>query len=313
MCRDAPSPPCNAGPVSVRTAYLAAEGFVQELEYELGAVELRHGRLLIAAGPPRPAAWAANVWVDPRGIAIVSISDAATKLRAIQRNWAVYAPRLYRRATLIQEQLPKVSAKALAFGTPPPAAPLGSWTLLDAETMLAAAQCTSPFPNGEIGFVEDRIGPPSRAYLKLWEALTLIGRLPEPGERCFDLGSSPGGWSWALQQLGAHVISVDTAPLAPEIALLPGIEHRRESAFALDPHMIGPVHWLFSDIACYPLRLLALVERWLAAGTCRNFVCTIKFQGQPDHDTASRFAAIPGSQLRHLFHNKYELTWSKIE
>jgi len=24
-------------------------------------------------------------------------------------------------------------------------------------------------PNGEIRFVEDRIGPPSRAYLKLWE------------------------------------------------------------------------------------------------------------------------------------------------
>ena len=134
MCRDAPSPPCNAGPVSVRTAYLAAEGFVQELEYELGAVELRHGRLLIAAGPPRPAAWAANVWVDPRGIAIVSISDAATKLRAIQRNWAVYAPRLYRRATLIQEQLPKVSAKALAFGTPPPAAPL------------ARGPCSTPRP-----------------------------------------------------------------------------------------------------------------------------------------------------------------------
>ena len=69
----------------------------------------------------------------------------------------------------------------------------GSWTLLDPETMLAAAQCTSPFPNGEIGFVEDRIGPPSRAYLKLWEALTLIGSRPGPGERRVDLGSSPGG------------------------------------------------------------------------------------------------------------------------
>ena len=65
--------------------------------------------------------------------------------------------------------------------------------MLDPETMLAAAQCTSPFPNGEIGFVEDRIGPPSRAYLKLWEALTLIGSRPGPGERRVDLGSSPGG------------------------------------------------------------------------------------------------------------------------
>ena len=153
--------------------------------------------------------------------------------------------KLYRRATLIQEQLPKVSAKPLVFGMPPPTAPLGSWTLLDAETMLVATHCTSAFPNGEIRFVEDRSGPPSRAYLKLWEALTLIGRRPGPGEKCLDLGSSPGGWSWALQQLGAQVVSVDKAPLAPAVARLPGIEHRLDSAFALDPRAIGPVDWLF--------------------------------------------------------------------
>jgi 23S rRNA (cytidine2498-2'-O)-methyltransferase len=298
--------------VSLRTAYLAAEGFAEQLEYELGGAERRHGRLLIASGPARPAAWAANVWLDPQEIAIASISDAAAKLRAIQRNWAVYAPRLYRRAMLIQEQLPRVPARPLVFGTPPPVAPLGSWTLLDAGTLLTASRCTSPFPNGEIQFVEDRTGPPSRAYLKLWEALTLIGQCPGPGEICLDIGSSPGGWSWALQQMGAQVVSVDKAPLAPEIARLPGIEHRQESAFALDPRTFGPVDWVFSDVVCYPARLLALVERWLAAGTCRNFVCTIKFQGPTDHETARRFAANPGSQLRHLFHNKHELTWSKI-
>jgi 23S rRNA (cytidine2498-2'-O)-methyltransferase len=185
--------------------------------------------------------------------------------------------------------------------------------LLDAETMLVAPHCSSPFPNGEIHFVEDRSGPPSRAYLKLWEALTVIGCRPEPEERCLDLGSSPGGWSWAVQRMGADVVSVDKAPLAPEIARLPGIEHRLESAFALDPRTFGPVDWLFSDVVCYPARLLALIERWLAAATCRHFVCTLKFQGATDHDTARRFAAIPGSQLRHLFHNKHELTWIKIE
>src|SRR6266852_1458310 len=97
-------------------------------------------RLLIAAGPPRPAVWAANVWLGPQELAIASISDGAAKLRAIQRNWAVYAPYLHRRATLIQEQLPKVSSKPLVFGTPPPTAPLSSWSLLDARTMLAAAR-----------------------------------------------------------------------------------------------------------------------------------------------------------------------------
>ena len=296
--------------MSDHTAYLAAEGYTDELTHELGAVDRRHGRLLIAAGPPRQAAWPANVWLDPQEIKIASISDAAAQLRAMQRNWALYAARLHRRAALIQQQLPKVSAKPLVFGMAPPRAPLGSWTLLDAETIFAAPRCTSAFPNGEVGFVEDHSGPPSRAYLKLWEALTIIGRRPGPGERCLDLGSSPGGWSWALQRIGARVVSVDKAPLAPAVARLPGIDHRLDSAFALDPRTVGPVDWLFSDVVCYPARLLALVERWLAAGTCRNFVCTIKFQGETDHAAARRFAAIPGSQLRHLFHNKHVLTWT---
>jgi 23S rRNA (cytidine2498-2'-O)-methyltransferase len=298
--------------VSVRTAYLAAEGYADELAEELGSVDLSLGRLLITSRPQRPAAWAANVWLDPQEIPVASISGAAAKLRALQRNWAFYAPKLYRRASLIQERLPKVSTKPLVFGTPPPEAPLGSWTLLDAGTVLAAARCTSPFPNGEVHFVEDRTGPPSRAYLKLWEALTLVGCRPGPGERCLDLGSSPGGWSWALQQMGANVVSVDKAPLAPRIAHLPGIEHRLESAFAVDQRSLGRIDWFFSDIVCYPTRLLTLVERWLTAGTCRNFICSIKFQGKTDHEAARRFAAIPGSQLHHLFHNKHELTWIKM-
>ncbi len=298
--------------MTLRTAYLAAAGFEEELADELGTIERRHGRLLIAAGPPRPAAGAVNVWHDPQEIEIASIGTAASTLRALQRNWAVYAPVFHRRAVLIQEKLPKVSAKPLVFGTPPPAAPLGSWTLLDTGTLLAAPSCTSPFPHGEVRFVEDRDGPPSRAYLKLWEALTLIGRRPAPGEFCVDLGSSPGGWSWALAQMGVRVLSVDKAPLDPAVARLPGLEYRAESVFALDPCAVGPVDWLFCDVICYPERLLRLVERWLAAGTCRNFVCAVKFQGTTDHAVARRFAALPGSQLRHLYHNRHELTWSRV-
>jgi 23S rRNA (cytidine2498-2'-O)-methyltransferase len=298
--------------LTASTGYLAAEGYTDDLAMELGGVERVHGRLLVAAGPPRPAAWAANIWLEPVEINVASIGEAAAKLRAMQRNWASYAPRWHRRAVLIQQQLPKVSAKPLRFGEPPPTAPLGSWTLLDATTVLAAATCMSPFPNGEVHFVEDREGPPSRAYLKLWEALTVIGRRPGAGEVCVDLGSSPGGWSWVLQRLGAHVVSVDKAPLAPEILRLPGIAYREQSAFALDPAALGPVDWLFCDVVCYPARLFGLVERWLAAGTCRNLVCTLKFQGATDHEAVRRFAAIPGSQLRHLCHNKHELTWVRL-
>ena len=268
---------------------------------------------MLAEGPPRDVAWVANVWKDPQRIPIASIAEGARRLRALQRNWALYDWQLHRRAALIAERLPHVSAKPLVFPAAAPGAPLGSWTLIDAGTILASPDCSSPFANGEARFVEDREGPPNRAYLKLWEALTLIGRRPGPGHICLDLGSSPGGWSWVLQKLGARVVSVDKAPLAPAIAALPGIEFRRMSAFALDPAAFGPVDWLFCDVVCYPARLLALVRRWLALGQVANFVCTIKFQGETDMATARQFAAIPGSRLIHLHHNKHELTWVKLD
>lgn len=295
-----------------QTGYLAAAGFEAELREELGEIAAEHGRLFLADGPPRPAAWAQNLWLDPVEITVPSIAAAARGLRALQRNWALYDFTLHRRARLIAGKLPHVSAKPLVFPAAAPTAPLGGWTLAAPDRLIAAPATTSPFPNGEIAFVEDRQAPPNRAYLKLWEALTLLGRRPGPGERCLDLGASPGGWSWVLATLGARVVAVDKAPLDPRIFAMAGVEWRQGSAFALDPAEIGPVDWLFSDVVCYPARLLTLVERWLAAGTVRNFVCTLKFQGPTDHATANRFAAIPGSQLAHLFHNKHELTWMKL-
>jgi 23S rRNA (cytidine2498-2'-O)-methyltransferase len=291
------------------TGYLAPDGFLAELATELGgAVRATHGDLVLADGAERPVAWAANVWRDPRHIPIGSIGDAAKKLRAIQRNWALYSFAHHRRAALIAEKLPKVSAKPIVFGAPAPAAALGSWTLLAPDLVLASPACSSPFPNGEARFVEDRTAP-SRAYLKLWELFTRVGARPQPGELCLDLGSSPGGWTWVLQRLGARVISVDKAPLDARVAHLPGIEYRRASAFALDPSTVGAVDWLFCDVVCYPKRLLALVHKWRAAGTVARFVCTIKFQGATDFAIMQQFAAIPGSRLLHLHHNKHELTW----
>jgi len=298
------------------TAHLAAEGFEAQLREELRLLGVRiraeHGRLFLCEDATTKPAWAANTWFDAEDIAIASIGDAASKLRAIQRNWAMYAPVHARRATLIQERLPHVSAKPLAFPAEVPTAPLGSWTLLAPDRLLHAARCSSPFRHGEVAFVEDREGPPSRAYLKLWEALTRLDTRPGPGARCLDLGATPGGWTWVLASLGAEVLAIDKAPLDPKVAAMPGVGWRGESAFGLDPGSVGPVDWLFSDIICYPARLLALVRRWLEQGRVRNFVCTIKFQGETDHDTAAAFAAIPGSRLFHLHHNKHELTWALL-
>ena len=294
----------------IGAAYLAAQGLEGTLAEELTrrgvSIAAWHGLLALSLEPPVPAVWALDIWTAPREIEVPSVKQAADALRAMQRNWASYGVGHHRRMALITERLPPVTARPLVFPEAAPSAHLGGWTLLAPDRMLASPTKTSPFVNGECRFLEDRTGPPSRAYLKLWEACTHIGAWPVPGERCIDLGASPGGWTWAIARLGATVTAIDRADLDPRVAAMPGVTLRRESAFGLAPE---PVDWLFSDIIAYPDRLLALVKAWIAADAARRIVCTVKFQGATDHDAADAFAAIPGGTLMHLFHNKHELTF----
>ena len=303
--------------MTIRAAYLAAEGFARELEEELaraGQPAPRwHGLLALSEAPPIRSAWALECWTDPREAEAPSIKGTAGLLRGVQRNWALYAAAHHRRAALIEAALPPVKARPLVFPEPAPAGHLGAWTLLAPDRLLYSPTKTSPFVNGAVRFEEDREGPPSRAYLKLWEALTRIGRWPGPGETCLDLGAAPGGWSWALAQLGAQVTAVDKAQMDPAIAALPNVTVRTESAFGMEPEREPVTDWLFSDVICYPARLLGLVQRWMEAGKARNIVCTLKFQGETDHDTAAAFAAIPGGQLFHGAHNKHELMFCLLE
>ncbi|MCI0752253.1 SAM-dependent methyltransferase [Teichococcus vastitatis] len=303
--------------MTIRSAFRAHEGFERELEEELRragvAVASWHGPLALSEAPPVPAAWALDVWTDVREAEVPSIKGAANALRAIQRNWALEPVLHHRRAALIEAALPPVKARPLRFPEPAPSGHLGAWSLLAPDRMLFSPTKTSPFVQGQVRFAEDREGPPSRAYLKLWEALTRINRWPGPGEVSLDLGAAPGGWSWALAQLGGAVVAVDKAAMDPALAALPNLSIRTESAFGLEPEREAPVDWLFSDIICYPARLLGLVRRWMAAGRARNFVCTIKFQGETDHDTAAEFAAIPGAQLFHGAHNKHELMFCLLD
>lgn len=294
------------------TAYLAAEGYEAELDEELrraGAVVTQvHGRLRVSPSAPVHAAWAADTWWDVERLEVTSIKDAARQLRSRQRNWALYAPELRGRAELIAAELPHVAARPLELGELAPDAPLGGWTLLERDVVLAATTTASPFPLGVPQLVEDRRGPPSRAYLKLWEAFARSRRQPSAGERCLDLGAAPGGWTWLLARTGAEVLAVDKAPLDPAVAALGNVTWHQGSAFALDPEEVGPVDWWCSDIVAYPDRLHDLVARWLGSGLVRNLVCTVKFQGATDHAAAARFAALPGAQLVHLSRNKHELT-----
>jgi len=288
--------------------------FDADLDAELGpaGADASWGPFRYVEDRARRAYWVRNTWLEPFRVEFDSISEAASALRAIQRNWAPSLFTQFRRGALIQDKLPPISAKPKPFPYALPDSPMGAWTLLDEHTMLASASCSSPFPGGEVSFIEDKEGPPSRAYLKLREALVRARRFPEPGELCLDAGSCPGGWTWVLAGLGARVVSVDRADIDARIAAMPGVEFQRRDAFTLKPEEVGPIDWFCSDVICYPPRLYDWVGRWLDSGLCRNFVCTIKMQGEADRETTALFAAIPGSEVVHLHHNKHELTWIKL-
>jgi 23S rRNA (cytidine2498-2'-O)-methyltransferase len=159
-------------------------------------------------------------------------------------------------------------------------------------------------------FIEDKVMPPSRAYLKLWEFFTIYAPEAISSGKAIDVGSCPGGWTWVLRTMNFYkVYSVDKSPIEKKILDLGRIEFSQESAFSLDPLHFGELDWFCSDIICYPERLFNLVQRFRAAATVKNFVCTIKYQGETDWENTLKFLEIPGSRIVHLHHNKHEVTW----
>ena len=300
----------------IKSAYLASEGLSEPLLKEVDGVISVHDRLILSSQPFVNAHWAQNIWKNPVTLSVNSINDAAKKLKSIQRNWCLYSFALHRRAQLIQEKLNSKKSKAQIFPSSLPENPLGSWCLLNENTLLASADCSSPFPNGEPSFIEDKNGPPNRAYLKLYESLTLAGKTPVEGEFCIDIGGSPGGWAWVIQKCGAEVLSIDRSPLNEKISNLKGVSFEKRDAFSLLPEDFEQegktVDWLFSDLICYPEKLYEWILKWVESGKCKNFICTLKFKGKPDRSIIDQFASIPNSKVQHLFHNKNELTWFKL-
>lgn len=258
--------------------------------------------------------WACCVMEEPFILHFDSIGEAAGALKEIQRNWGPYQYTCFRRAQLIQEKLPYINLKERKFPVEIPATPMGLFTLIDEHTLIASAKTNSFIPAGRLRFVEDHENPPSRAYLKVQESLTMAhlmagAELPKAGDKCFEAGACPGGWTWVLVGLGSSVFAVDRAELAPELMKNPLVEFMAHDAFTLTPEEIGPVEWVFSDVICYPERLLKWIHQWLDSGMTRKMICTIKMQGDIDWPLIQQFADIPGSFIVHLNYNKHELTW----
>jgi 23S rRNA (cytidine2498-2'-O)-methyltransferase len=280
-----------------------------EREFKYRKIDFeKHDRLYFFDVDYRPL-FAQVTWLHCKKLPITSINDGIKQLRALGKNWALFSIGHHRRAQLIQDGLAKVKKSPIAFLAEQPKHSMGGWTLYDQNTIICSQDTTSRYPLGVCEFIENKTMPPSRAYLKLWEFFTIHHRPPTAGSHVLDMGASPGGWSWVLASLDLKVTAVDKAPLDQKIAQLPHITFLQESAFALSPDSVPHVVWFFSDIICYPDRLLNLITAWMHKGGVKNFMCTIKFQGEADFAVIDQFLAIPHSKMVHLFHNKHELTW----
>lgn len=263
--------------------------------------------------------WASTCMLNPFILHFETIGEAASELKKIQRNWAPYQFQLFRRAALIQEKLPYINLKVRKFPYPIPDSAIGLFTLIDEKTMIASSLTSSVLPAGRIAFEEDHENPPSRAYLKIQESLTLFssvcgGELPKQGSKCFEAGACPGGWTWVLRLLGADVFAVDRAELAPSLMKDEHVKFLAHDAFTLKAEDVckemntEKLDFVFSDVICYPERLLEWIKMWILSGRTRNIICTIKMQGKIDWALINEFSLLPGSRIFHLNYNKHELT-----
>jgi 23S rRNA (cytidine2498-2'-O)-methyltransferase len=153
---------------------------------------------------------------------------------------------------------------------------------------------------------------PSRAGRKLVEALEWIGRVPEAGEVCVDLGAAPGGWSVVLLEHRARVIAVDPAELAPEVRKMKGLVHVKESAFDFVP--TEPVDWLFCDMAWRPLEVAQLLAKWGRRKLATTLVSNVKLPMKSRVDFVRRVVDVVAAggwkdvRARQLYHDREEVT-----
>eukprot|EP01132_Coremiostelium_polycephalum_P002038 gene2038-2508_t len=152
-----------------------------------------------------------------------------------------------------------------------------------------------PFEKGMFPHLETSV-PPSRAYKKLYEIFSMLGRVPQKKEICVDLGSAPGGWTRPLLDLYQDpqdkltVFSVDRAPLDDSVILKyktsPNLIHNIGNGVTWRPPIDKKVDWLFNDMAMPPLLSFRVLEDWIKEQLCTNFVWTLKFVGREEHHPA---------------------------
>lgn len=290
-------------------AYLAFRDLNKNLEADLHSWEFQQDRLYLKKELV-PTYWAQFV-VEVEAVPVESIKKAADKLKALHNLWAPFPICEFRRLELIQEQLTKIYSFEYKFLEPIKEKDWYFWTLLSKNEMIFAKQPTK-LPLNEVKFSEDKETPPNRAYLKLWELLTIHKIIPKKDSTAIDFGSSPGGWTWVLSHVCKSVTSIDKARLDLRIESLPNVKYQKGDVFTMDLKKLPKHDWIFCDVICFPEKIVEQIHIWRKMQLAENFVVTIKFKERPSKLAVQELEKIEGSRLLHLNHNKNELTWILI-
>lgn len=161
--------------------------------------------------------------------------------------------------------------------------------------------------------MKDDSAAPSRSYLKVEEAFSVMGYEPGEGEVVVDLGAAPGGWSYAAAKRGAEVFAIDNGSMKNGAAGNRLITHIRADAFRWLPQR--PVNWLLCDMVEEPSRVIDLVRMWIRKKMCTNVVVNLKCGHAEPYDilkivrSPDGFAPLVRECLcRHLYHDRDEFT-----
>jgi hypothetical protein len=124
---------------------------------------------------------------------------------------------------------------------------------------------------------------PSRAWLKLEEAVRVFDVPLVADDTVVEIGCAPGGMTRALLDRGAWVIGIDKNAMDPRILAAPRFRHVRSSARHVQASLVPtiaptPVRLLVVDVNLPPNSALSAVNGVVGAlrGTLRGAVFTLK-------------------------------------